>query len=300
MTSKFKLLVIISVLSFGQLSAQKLYLIDSFKVKKRTFTYHKLKLEKNLKLDLYRPKKLKTIRPLIIYVHGGGFSGGKRNDEVSKAFSTEFAKLGYNVASISYRLTMKGIGFGCDTKSDLKIKAFNEASKDLSYAIQYLLKKQKRFKIDTNKIILVGSSAGAEAILHFAYVYNNTILNDDVKIAGLVSMAGALTTLKNINSKTAIPTQLFHGTKDELVPYNIAPHHYCNIADEGYLELFGSRAIADHLKKIDKSYYLYTVKNGDHSWNSRPIFEAKERILDFLYFDVLQNKQRKTEVNKSI
>ncbi|EAQ41902.1 alpha/beta hydrolase fold domain-containing protein [Polaribacter sp. MED152] len=300
MISKFKLFVIISVISFGQLSAQKLYLTDSFKVKKRTFTYHKLKLEKNLKLDLYRPKKLKTIRPLIIYVHGGGFSGGKRNDDVSKTFSTEFTKFGYNVASISYRLTMKGIGFGCSTKADLKIKAFDEASKDLSYAIQYLLKKQKRFKIDTSKIILVGSSAGAEAILHFAYAYNNTILNDDVKIAGLVSMAGALTTLKNINSKTAIPTQLFHGTKDELVPYNIAPHHYCKTTDEGYLELFGSRAIADHLKKIDKSYYLYTVKNGDHSWNSRPIFEAKEHILDFLYFDVLQNKQRKTEVNTSI
>lgn len=296
-SSKMKYLLVALILFGLKAIGQENYLIDAYKVKKRTFTYHKLKLEQNLKLDLYRPKKRKGKKPLIIYVHGGGFSGGERDDEVSVGFSSEMAKYGFNVASISYRLTMKGIGFGCNTKSELKIKAFNEASKDLSYAIQYLTKRQRRFKIDTRKIILVGSSAGAEAILHYAYAYRNTILEKDVKIAGLIAMAGALSTLDHINPESAIPTQLFHGTKDELVPYNIAPHHYCKPTDEGYLELFGSRAIADHLKKMNKSYYLYTVKNGDHSWNSRPIFEAKEHILNFLYFAVIKKENYKREFN---
>lgn len=296
-SSKIKYLLVALILFGLKTIGQENYLIDAYKVKRRTFTYHKLKLEENLKLDLYRPKKRKGRKPLIIYVHGGGFSGGERDDKVSAGFSSEMAKYGYNVASISYRLTMKGIGFGCNTKAELKIKAFNEASKDLSYAIKYLVKRQRRFKIDTSKIILVGSSAGAEAILHYAYAYKNTDLEQDTTIAGLIAMAGALSTLNNINSESAVPTQLFHGTKDDLVPYNIAPHHYCKPTDVGFLKLYGSRAIADKLKILNKPYFLYTVKDGNHDWNSRPIFECKEEILNFLNFSVLKKQQAQTEIN---
>lgn len=275
---------------------QKIYLDKIAKPSKRTFTYQRIKKEKNLKLDFYKPKKIKGKKPLIIYVHGGGFSGGKRNDKYAVDFSKEMATYGYAVASISYRLTMKGIGFGCNTNANLKINAFNNVSKDISYAIRYILKRNRKFKIDTSKIILVGSSAGAEAVLNLAYVFENTILDTNFKFAGVIAMAGAIITNDKITHEKAIPTQLFHGLKDNLVPYYIAPHHYCKKENAGYLKLYGSRAIADQLKSIGKSYYLYSVKNGDHSWNSRPIYQCKNEILDFLYFDVLQKSERQTEV----
>mgnify|MGYP000318393213 CR=1 FL=1 len=277
-------------------NAQTIYLDSVTKVSKKTYIYKKNK-KKNLKLDYYKPKKLRRNFPLIIYVHGGGFSGGKRNDKNTVNFAKHLTKRGYAVASITYRLTMQKLGFGCNTNAIDKIKAFNFASEDISFAVKYILENKRKFKINSDKIILMGSSAGAEAILNLAYVYNNKILPEEFKFAGLVSMAGAVTSIKNITKKTAIPSQFFHGTKDKLVPYNAAPHHYCKKEDDGFLPLFGSKAIAQKLKELDKSYYLYTIKNGDHSWSGRPLHQCTKEILDFLYYDVLTESKRQTEIN---
>lgn len=291
-----QIFVLLFLLLINPYYAQQKYRIKIAKPVKRSYTYQRLKKNKNLKLDFYKPKKIKGHKPLLVYVHGGGFSGGKRNDSYAVDFAKEITSYGYAVASISYRLTMKGIGFGCNTTSDLKIKAFNEVSKDISYAIKYIINRNRKFKIDTSKIILIGSSAGAEAVLNLAYVYDNKILDPNFKFAGIIGMAGAITTIDKITANNAIPTQLFHGEKDNLVPYNIAPHHYCKKENAGYLKLYGSKAIADRLKSLQKPYYLYTVSNGDHSWNSRPIYECKNEILDFLFFDVLQQQNRQTEI----
>ena len=275
--------------------SQTLYLDKVATVSKRTYRYQKTTDNKKLKLDLYRPKKVKGILPLLIYVHGGGFSGGKRNDKNTVRFAKNMAARGYAVAAISYRLTRKKLGFGCATKSEDKIIAFNEASKDISAAVHYLLNKNSKFRINTNKIVLIGSSAGAEAVLNLVYVYNDKTLPKSFKFAGVISMAGALTSVENITTETAIPTQLFHGTEDQLVPYDRAPHHYCNTNDAGYLQLYGSKAIADKLKKISASYYLYTIDEGNHSWASRPMFQCTQEIVDFLYYDVLHRNHRSIE-----
>lgn len=275
--------------------SQTIYFDSISKVSKRTYTFKKYE-NKKLKLDFYKPKNLKDNFPLIIFVHGGGFSGGKRDDKDIVNFAEFLVKKGYAVASVSYRLTMQKLGFGCNTKVKDKIDAFYNASQDISFAVNYILKHQRRFKINASKIILVGSSAGAEAILHLAYNYDNKILPIDFKFAGIVSMAGALTSMDNINFKTVIPMQFFHGTDDQLVPYNFAPHHYCNKNDVGYLPLYGAKAIANQLKLLNKSYYLYSIKNGNHSWNGRPLNECKKEILDFLYYDVLSNKNRQIEI----
>ena len=292
------LLSLISILFFFNTFSQVTYLDKSSKFSERTYTYLRIKKEKNLKLDFYKPKKVKTKFPLLIYVHGGGFSGGDRKDKISTDFAKEMVQYGYAVASMSYRLTMKGKGFGCTTNAALKKEAFNDVSKDISYVVKYFLRHQKKFKIDTDKIILVGSSAGAEAVLNLAYVYNNKILDSNFKFAGIIAMSGAVTSIDKITAETAIPTQLFHGIQDNLVPYNIASHHFCKLESVGYLNLFGSKAIANKLKSIKKPFYLYSVKNGDHSWNARPIYQCKNEIIDFLYYDVLkqQNRQIETEI----
>jgi len=287
----YLLLIAVCYFSLNSLG-QKPFAEKTTKLSKRTYTYQRIKNDKNLKVDFYKPKKTKESLPLLIYVHGGGFSGGDRKDKISKDFAIEMAQQGYAVAAISYRLIMKGIGFGCTTNADLKINAFNEVSKDISYAVKYFLKRNKKLKIDPSKIILVGSSAGAEAVLNLAYVYDNKILASDFKFAGIIAMAGATISVDKITTDTAIPTQLFHGIKDNLVPYNIASHHYCNIDAKGYLPLYGSKAIADKLKAINKPFYLYSIKDGDHSWNARPIYQCKNEIIDFLNYDVLQKKSR--------
>ena len=277
------------------LEAQTEYLEALYPVEKTTHTYQKLKRKDSLQLDFYKPLGTDKKRPLLLYVHGGGFSGGVRDDANTVEFATKMAEKGYAVASISYQLIMKKKGFGCDTKTKEKINAFDTAAADISKAIKYILKHDDIFNIDKDKVVISGTSAGAEAVLHLAYVYENKILPKRFEFSGVIGMAGAITTLDFIDKEKAIPTQLFHGTNDNLVPYHIAAHHYCSPKDKGYLLLYGSRAIADRLKGLGKSYFLFSVNGGTHSWSGFPMQRCIMEVTDFLYNDVLNQAQRQTE-----
>lgn len=283
---------------FTSCGSKKTIIEKSLEVRKKTYNYHQAKNKKPLKLDFYKSRVNNSNKPLIIYVHGGGFSGGKRDDLYIQRFCKEMTKNGFSVASISYRLTMKNKGFGCNTPSSLKLKAFDDASEDISYATRYLIKNSKKFKINPNQIVLVGSSAGAEAVLNLLYEYNQKILPKDFKFAGAITMAGAVTSLDNITTKTAVPTLFFHGMLDKLVPYDFAPHHYCKPTSKGFLPLYGSKAIATKLREINSSYYLFSIKDGTHAWNSKPMYFCIPEILDFLRKDVLLKTKRQKEVVK--
>ena len=154
----------------------------------------------------------------------------------------------------------------------------------------------EKFKIDTNEIILAGSSAGAEVVLNMVYVYDTPDLDSNLNFGGVIGMAGAITSLDKISIKTTIPTQLFHGTGDKLVPYDFAPHHYCDSNKKGYLLLYGSASIARRLKGLGSPYYLYSIYGGGHRWAGLPMTRCFNEILDFLYYDVVLKKTvRQTE-----
>lgn len=288
-----KILFIIVFIPFG--FAQTKYLDSGPDIIKTTHTYHVFDKKDSLNLDFYRPKGFKEKLPLLLYVHGGGFSGGQRDHPNTVAFANKIAERGYAVASISYRLIMKKLGFSCDTKTEDKINAFDTAAEDVSLAVKHILDNDSIYNIDTNKIIISGSSAGAETVLHLQYVLDNTILPTDFKFAGVIGFAGAIINRDNINTKTAIPTLLFHGTNDNLVPYNIAAHHYCNPGSEGYMMLYGSRAIADRLKGLGKSYYLFSINGGTHSWSGVPLSRCVTEVIDFMNNDVINGAKRQTE-----
>ena len=57
----------------------------------------------DLKLDLARPEVTEGLRPGIVYIHGGGWSGGNR--AAYKNDIQEAAKRGYVAVTIEYRLT---------------------------------------------------------------------------------------------------------------------------------------------------------------------------------------------------
>ena len=59
--------------------------------------------ERSLKLDLYSPKVRSEKLPLLVFIHGGGWKGGKKEDY--KLYTQVFATKGYVVASVGYRLS---------------------------------------------------------------------------------------------------------------------------------------------------------------------------------------------------
>lgn len=259
-----------------------------------TYTY----AEKNgqrLDLDIYLPvQDQETERPVLLYVHGGGFSGGTRNGDGIVDFCKKIARRGYAAVSISYRLTRKETktGFGCDCTAKEKLATFTAAVEDLHDATAFLIERQEQFGIDPNQIILAGSSAGAETVLDAVYDQPLKYEADpSISYAGVISMAGAIPDTSKITDQTAIPSLFFHGTCDNLVPYGKASHRYCNPDEAGYLVLNGGQVIAEKLRLLGKPYWLHTTCGGNHSLAGSPMTLYFDEIIKFCYDFVLNSKK---------
>jgi len=255
-----------------------------------------------LKLDFYTAKENKTdrTRPLVLLVHGGGFSGGNRDNSQEVEFSQAMATKGYAVASMSYNLTRKGkaTAFGCECPASEKMATFKQTTVDILKAIAYL-KSNSEFSFDTEKIILAGSSAGAEGILNTAYMANHPDfkdLGDYPKIAAVVSLAGAVVDARYITKENAVPGFFIHGDADDLVPYGSQPHHFCAFDTPGFLPLDGDAFIAAKLKDLGASYTLLTAPEGNHDWSGLGYAFVHE-ISSFLNAVVNQNKLIQHEEN---
>ena len=166
-------------------------------------------------------------RPLIVWMHGGGFKFGSKNSKEISIWGNAFAKRGYAFAAINYRLSKK------NTLTNFKelIAACAYATEDAKQAIQFFKTNYTRFRIDTNRIILGGNSAGGIIALQTIYsnptelaklseIKNETVdtLNDNnYKIAAIINFWGALfdtAWLKNAH----VPIVSVHGRKDKTVP----------------------------------------------------------------------------------
>jgi predicted esterase len=273
----------------------------------QTFTYFSDGKDK-LELDIYLPdipvidKKL----PLVLYVHGGGFSGGNRIDPLISKMATEMNAAGYAFVSMSYRLLMKGKSFGCDQPAHQKIMVFQQSMIDVRRATAYLMTQQNEFNLDMSKVILAGSSAGAEAVLHTAYwpeanlPAEALVLPVDFKYAGIISMAGALIDPTMITAENALPSLFFHGTCDALVPFDIRSHRLCSPGQSGYLLLHGAGELKTRHTQLNKSIYLVSYMNGGHEYASLPMAEERGRMLDFIKNDVLGKEKRQVYVQLSL
>lgn len=276
--------------------AQERYLEEiTDSVETETYTYIQ-KDGQTLDLDIYTPAfDVEENRPALLYVHGGGFSGGTRDGKETIEFCERIARRGYVAVSISYRLTRKGTetAFGCDCPAKEKLATFSAAVEDIQDATYFLIENRAQFGIDPYRIILSGSSAGAEAVLNTAYQppYCYDLDGGPVAYAGVISMAGALADTAQIYDESAVPSLLFHGTCDNLVPYATAPHHYCDENKPGYLVLHGGKTIADRLHQLDQPYWLYTVCGGNHGVAGSPMTQQVQEIMTFCYEFVLHHSK---------
>lgn len=280
--SFFVLLIFLSGISFSQ----DRYSSDLFEeIRVETATYA-TKDGENMDMDIYLPQNdYELERAAIIYVHGGGFSEGKRNTERIKSFCTHLANYGYVVASISYRLTRKGKpeGFGCDCPATEKLNTIHAASEDVQDAAFFLIENRHQYALNPQQIILAGSSAGAETVLFTAYQppYCYGLDSGPVSFAGVIGMAGAIPDTTALYDESAVPSLLFHGTDDPLVPYATAAHHYCSKDSEGFWILHGSKTIAEKLQQLGKPYWLHTTCGGGHELHSLPFTKYFDTIIEF-------------------
>lgn len=125
-----------------------------------------------LLLDIISPTKADTLakRPLLIFIHGGGFKNNSKNGAFSAMLCNSFAKRGYVTATIDYRLGVEGAG----TDNDYQ-EAMYRAQQDGKAAVRFFRRYAEKYGIDTARIFITGSSAGSKTCLAMAYLKENNI-----------------------------------------------------------------------------------------------------------------------------
>ncbi|MEG0283908.1 MAG: alpha/beta hydrolase [Erysipelotrichales bacterium] len=100
------------------------------------------------KLDVYYPKEINANgnNKVVLFIHGGSYAGGDKRDYYQKN-SKYFNDAGIVYISMNYRRS--------------GVKKYPGAIDDTKTAIRYLKAHSKRLKINPNKIVLMGHSAGA-------------------------------------------------------------------------------------------------------------------------------------------
>ncbi len=282
------------------IEAQEIYLDSLYKVDPIKTEVYAEKDGENLIIDLYRPAGVDEKTPLIVFMHGGGFSGGSPKNPHEVKFARIAASQGYTVGLISYRLKRKETGFGCDFEASGKIETFQMAAEDFMDAVTYMHNNAEKFQIDKDKIIVGGSSAGAEAVLNA--VYNPDLMFDnseysDIKFSAVFSLAGAIVDARYIGEEQAVPGIFFHGTDDNLVPYATAAHHYCENSKPGYLILDGSKTIVEKLKQLDTSFLFYRFKDARHEISGMP-FEYLPEVFSFLKSIIFEDNKIQSVIYK--
>jgi acetyl esterase/lipase len=108
-------------------------------------------------LDIYSPKNITTPVPVIMFVHGGGFIGGKK--ENTQAYAMTLASAGYVVANINYDLAP---GY----KYPVPVIEANQA-------LGYLRENIGQFGGDINRVFLSSNSAGSHIAGQMAVLITN-------------------------------------------------------------------------------------------------------------------------------
>ena len=128
--------------------------------------------QQDLLLDIYQPTgDTLSKRPVIIYAYGGGFLIGTRNQPPIPYYADFYTKLGYVFVSIEYRL-----GFNVTTPGSPE-RAVYRSVQDLRAAVRHLAQRANQYRIDTGRIILMGSSAGNFAAFHSTYMELSQAVN---------------------------------------------------------------------------------------------------------------------------
>ena len=287
------LFIIVSLLVAVQLSAVETY---AYAQKDSTTLY----------LDIHRPTPgsqtaIDSVqKPVILYLFGGGFKSGSRDQAYLMPWYQLLNDNGYTVVAIDYRLGMKGYKMGKGIIGIAKsVSRFCESQnmgvEDMFSAIRYL-SEHAEIGVDVNNIVLSGSSAGAIICLATAQTLSNGVpegLPEGFALRGVMSFAGAIISEHGAPKfkTTPCPILFFHGMNDNAVAYK----HY-GAFGKG---MWGSSYYAAKLAKKGGNYCIYRFKDRAHDvaayfnllWSEEKDFLEKNvmkgdcRIIDALVDD---------------
>merc|ERR1712123_543437 len=192
-----------------------------------------------LHLSIYTKDTKPTLKPVMVWIHGGGFTIGSGNDYTP----VEIMKEDVIVVTINYRLGALGfLTFGNDLVSG------NMGLKDQALAIQWVKQNIHNFGGNPNKITIFGESAGAFSV--HAQVLSPWNFG---QIQGAIAQSGTMLFYNSMKS---------FGSREELFANNAAKLLGCSNSEGNLdqltlecLQNIDIQQVSDKLVLSDDAYF---------------------------------------------
>jgi acetyl esterase/lipase len=241
------------------------------------------------KMDIYLPANRDTSNTkTIVFIHGGSWSSGDKSEFNEAITAIRSSIPDFAMININYRLAVNSSS------------RFPTQLNDIQSALNFIESKRQEYKINTNKICLVGASAGAHLAMLHAYknnsagkikavvdlfgpadlkdLYNNHPIPAQARPV-LVNFLGA-TPANNatlyeqaspINFVTAqsVPTQIFHGGNDFVVP------------------IAQSNALKAKLQANNVKVEMTVYPSEGHGWYGTSLLDTYAKTIKFIKENVL-------------
>ena len=130
----------------------------------------------DLQLDIYKKKNLEAPAPTMVFIHGGAWKKGKRQDYLP--YMIDYAQKGYVTVTLSYRLS--------------GVAKFPAAAQDVNCGIKWVKQHAADYGIDPDRMVLIGGSAGGHLSLLLGYGGDEALFNQDCKELGTDSKVKAI------------------------------------------------------------------------------------------------------------
>jgi acetyl esterase/lipase len=233
------------------------------------------------RMDIYLPAGRRTdSTKIIVLIHGGGWTSGSKSEFAVYIDSFRKRMPDYAIFNMNYRL-YNGKNL------------FPAQENDVRSAIDFISSHAKEYQVNTNKMVLLGASAGAHLALLQAYKYNEPKIQAVIDFFGptdltamhehpwhpLVTYALNMVTgttpsanaglyfqsspINFVNPGSA-PTLIFHGSNDQVV----------NISQ--------SKSLNQRLEQAGVIHELVVYPGQQHGWHGSTLSNSFDRIEVFL------------------
>ncbi|HEX6426390.1 MAG TPA: alpha/beta hydrolase [Niastella sp.] len=237
------------------------------------------------KMDLYLPANRDTTgTKLMILIHGGAWIEGDKADLTTSINDIKKLLPGYAFANINYRL------YNGQNK-------FPAQENDVEAAVSFLLSKRAEYKY-SDKVILLGASAGAHLALLQGYKHTNLITPK-----AIVSYFGPtdLTYLYNHPAQPVVPAMLtniigFTPTQNASIYTNSSPINFVTGKSAPTILLQGDADILvpveqvyllkDKLKAAGVTNQVVVYPGEQHGFTPTTMDDSIKKIISFLMANV--------------
>lgn len=225
-------------------------------------------------LDLYRHRSRTAAAPVLIHLHGGGYTGGRKNTQALPLLY-RLAGQGWVCVSANYRLRPEA--------------TFQDHLVDAKKVIAWVREHGRAYGADPDRIFLAGSSAGAHmaalaALTPDVPAFQPGFEQVDTSVTAVIGLGGYYGPYYDADSRTsplahvrpdAPPFFLAHGDRDTVAPVEDA------------------RRFADRLRELSAQPVIYAeLPGGQHAFDlfHSPRFEAVINAIDAFATHVLPSR----------